>query len=341
MNAELVDSAIMVITSTASNTMKWEDIEAMVEDEKQRMDNHVAAIIDSLELKFNRMYIKLYDETPVRIPIDLGQTALSNARALYTTRKKARPKEEKTKFVADKALKSAADAIKQASAKIPVVAAPHKARKQFWYEKFHWFISTDGIIVVGGRDMHQNELLVKKHMEPNEIYVHADMHGAPSVIVKSQEPVPATMEQAGCMALCLSKAWKDKIVTSAWWVKADQVSKSAPSGEYLSTGSFMIRARKNHLFPSQLVYGFGLLLKTEDEEKLKAEVNQNEVILFVLLVAASYPVLLDYKFKAKLVPGTTKRGKSSKALKDTFLKQDQHEKKIIKNRGNYRFGRKK
>lgn len=62
-----------------------------------------------------------------------------------------------------------------------------------------------------------------------------------------------------------SGSWDTKVVSSCWWVWGDQVSKSAPSGEYLPTGSFMIRGKKNYLPPSQLVLGFGFLFRlTED-----------------------------------------------------------------------------
>ena len=44
-------------------------------------------------------------------------------------------------------------------------------------------------------------------------------------------------------------------------VHAMQVSKSAPSGEYLPTGSFMVRGTKNFLPPHPLVMGFALLFK--------------------------------------------------------------------------------
>ena len=59
--------------------------------------------------------------------------------------------------------------------------------------------------------------------------------------------------QAGQACVCRSQAWDAKIVTSAWWVHYDQVSKTAPTGEYLPTGSFMIRGRKNFLPPHPLV----------------------------------------------------------------------------------------
>lgn len=64
--------------------------------------------------------------------------------------------------------------------------------------------------------------------------------------------------------VCISVAWEAKVVTSAWWVHADQVSKTAPTGEYLTTGSFMIRGKKNYLPPCHLIMGFSFLLKLED-----------------------------------------------------------------------------
>jgi hypothetical protein len=102
----------------------------------------------------------------------------------------------------------------------------------------------------------------------DDVYVHADLHGAASVIIKNSNPgheiPPTTLHQAGIMSVCQSKAWEAKIVTSAYWVLPDQVSKSAPTGEYLTTGSFMIRGKKNFLPPVQLVYGFGYLFKLDD-----------------------------------------------------------------------------
>ncbi len=65
--------------------------------------------------------------------------------------------------------------------------------------------------------------------------------------------------------MCYSKAWNSKIVTSAYWVKSNQVSKTAPSGEYLTTGSFMIRGTKNYLPPSNLQMGLALLFRVADE----------------------------------------------------------------------------
>merc|ERR1711902_136661 len=53
-----------------------------------------------------------------------------------------------------------------------------------------------------------------------------------------------------------------------YWVHANQVSKTAPSGEYLNTGSFMIRGKKNFLPPSHLTLGFGFMFKMGDEDSI-------------------------------------------------------------------------
>jgi hypothetical protein len=104
-------------------------------------------------------------------------------------------------------------------------------------------------------------------MKKDDVYVHADLHGASSVIVKNinTDPIPpTTLFQAGFMSVVQSKAWDSKIVTSAWWVNSSQVSKTAPSGEYLTQGSFMIRGKKNWLPPVNLVYGFGIFFRVEE-----------------------------------------------------------------------------
>lgn len=78
------------------------------------------------------------------------------------------------------------------------------------------------------------------------------------------------------MQVCHSQAWDSKIVTSAWWVYPHQVSKTAPTGEYLTVGSFMIRGKKNFLPPHPLIMGFGLLFRL-DESSLGAHLNERRV----------------------------------------------------------------
>lgn len=59
-------------------------------------------------------------------------------------------------------------------------------------------------------------------------------------------------------------------------MEAHQVSKTAPTGEYLTVGSFMVRGRKNFLPPNPLVMGFGLLFRL-DESSVAAHLNERRV----------------------------------------------------------------
>jgi predicted ribosome quality control (RQC) complex YloA/Tae2 family protein len=121
---------------------------------------------------------------------------------------------------------------------------------------------------LAGRDAQQNDMLVKRYMSNGDVYIHADVQGAASVVVRNrrgkEQPIPPlTLQQAGQFCICHSQAWNNGIVTSAWWVHPHQVSKSAPTGEYLQTGAFMIRGKKNYLPPSQLVLGFTFLFRCD------------------------------------------------------------------------------
>ncbi|RKP24057.1 fibronectin-binding protein A N-terminus-domain-containing protein, partial [Syncephalis pseudoplumigaleata] len=204
---------------------------------------------------------------PVKISIDATMTAYANARAFFDQKRQSAVKYTKTMAQADKAFKSAEKKIRQDLRQVKITATINRMRKPFWFEKFMWFISSEGYLVIAGRDMQQNEIIVKRYLRKDDKYVHADLHGAATVVVKnphSYPPPPSTMFQAGVMSVCQSRAWEAKMLASAYWVNADQVSKTAPSGEYLTTGSFMIRGKRNFLPPVNLVYGFGYLFKIDE-----------------------------------------------------------------------------
>lgn len=50
------------------------------------------------------------------------------------------------------------------TSQVRTTAAVTAARKVFWFEKFHWFVSSENYIVLSGRDAQQNELLVKRYL---------------------------------------------------------------------------------------------------------------------------------------------------------------------------------
>uniref|UniRef100_A0AAR2JGG7 Ribosome quality control complex subunit NEMF n=1 Tax=Pygocentrus nattereri TaxID=42514 RepID=A0AAR2JGG7_PYGNA len=211
---------------------------------------------------------KVQKNKPVLVDVDLSLSAYANAKKYYDHKRSAAKKEQKTVEAAEKAFKSAEKKTKQTLKEVQTVTTIQKARKVYWFEKFLWFISSENNLIIAGRDQQQNEMIVKRYLRAGDIYVHADLHGATSCVIKnpSGEPIPPrTLTEAGTMAVCYSAAWDAKVITSAWWVHHNQVSKTAPTGEYLTTGSFMIRGKKNFLPPSYLIMGFGFLFKVDEQ----------------------------------------------------------------------------
>nr|CAD7430507.1 unnamed protein product [Timema monikensis] len=281
-NQQLVDNAVLAVRSALANQMAWSDIQNLVKEAQERGDP-VASSIKGLKLEVNHVTLMLTDPyaeddssdedtniqglKPTLIDIDLDLTAFANARKYYDQKRNAAKKQQKTLESQGKALKSAERKTKQTLKDVQTMSNINKARKVYWFEKFFWFISSENYLVIGGRDQIQNELIVKRYMKAGDIYVHADISGASSVVIRnpSGEPVPPkTLNEAGIMAISYSVAWEAKVVTSAWWVQSDQVSKTAPTGEYLTTGSFMVRGKKNYLPPCHLIMGFSFLFKLED-----------------------------------------------------------------------------
>src|ERR671923_22093 len=54
-----------------------------------------------------------------------------------------------------------------------------------WYERYRWFITTDGLLAIGGRDASSNSALIRKHLTEHDIVFHAEVHGSPFFIVKN------------------------------------------------------------------------------------------------------------------------------------------------------------
>jgi len=279
MNSELIEKALLIMRSAIANQFSWTDIEELIKEAQARYDP-VACAIKKLDLNKNQITMLLSDpfdenekKTEEQVVIDLDLSAYRNARRYYDMKRYAAQKEQKTRESSGKALKSAEWKTQQALKDVAIKTLITKARKILWFEKFFWFISSENYLVIAGRDAQQNELIVKRYLKPGDIYVHADLHGASSVVIKNhkidEEIPPKTLEEAGTMAVCYSSAWESKISSRSWWVYHHQVSKTAPSGEYLTVGAFIIRGKKNYLPMHQLIIGFGFLFRLDEESIIR------------------------------------------------------------------------
>ena len=186
-----------------------------------------------------------------RLVLDLKKSIEENASDYFEKAKKIKKKIKG----AEEALQQSMKKLKDLEAKKEKIAAQEEEkkvpeRKQEWYEKFRWFFSSDGFLILGGRDATSNEIVIKKHTDANDLVLHTDMSGSPFFVIKSEsKKIPeSTIKEAADAVCTFSKTWKLCLQTSdVFYVTPEQVSKKAQSGEYLTKGAFMIYGKTNYM----------------------------------------------------------------------------------------------
>lgn len=183
----------------------------------------------------------------------------------------------------------------------------YKKRKRYWFETFHFTLTINGFLAVGGKDASQNELLVRRYLDPHDIFMHADIHGAPAVVVKTKGNTPSEEDlyDSAIIAVAYSKGWKAGIGSiRVFYVTADQVSLSPPTGEYLAKGGIMVYGRKNYLRPVPVRIWLGIGLDNDGIPRIIQ--GSREVVERYSLVFAN------------LIPGEEKRLDVARELKQKF-----------------------
>lgn len=185
----------------------------------------------------------------MKIELDPKKTVQQNAAEYFEKAKKLRRKAEGAK----EALARFATKLRQAEKKEAKAEAEKPKKKRTeplrWYEKFRWFISSEGYLCIGGRDATTNEIIIKKHTDKEDVVFHTEAPGSPFFVVKTEGKTPGetTLQEAATACVTYSKAWKLGVTsTEVYSVSPEQISKTAESGEYLVKGGFMIRGKREY-----------------------------------------------------------------------------------------------
>lgn len=210
-----------------------------------------------------RLTVKGADGAPHRLELALGATVVAAAQAYYEEASRAKDKQkgalqamqetEKALKVARKRHGKREDARERARAegrRARAAGVPPPPRRREWFERYRWMRTTDGHLVLAGRDAATNDTVVKKYLKSGDRYAHADIHGAPSVVVKrnaGEAEIPKqALEEACAFGAIHSRAWGSGAgEVAAFWVLPDQVSKTPESGEHLPRGAFVVRGKRN------------------------------------------------------------------------------------------------
>ena len=187
-----------------------------------------------------------------RLALDLTKSIDENAAVYFEKAKKIKKKIEGAEKALNESLKKMQYLeIKKEKISLEKSKQEHfKERKQEWYEKFRWFVSSEGFLVIGGRDATSNEIVIKKHTDAEDLVFHTDMAGSPFFVVKNEgkQIGEKTKEETADATCTFSRAWKLGLQTSSvFYVNPEQVSKKTKSGEYMGKGAFMVYGKTNYI----------------------------------------------------------------------------------------------
>jgi predicted ribosome quality control (RQC) complex YloA/Tae2 family protein len=309
-NAEEVEQCRMILNSLIGTHIRWDEIRASIRA-YQEGGNELARMIDKVEFEKRQFWVLLTTEEGeiVRVLIDLRKTAFANASSYYDKRTPIAEKLTRTEAKEAEVVRKV-DREAQASKKKAAVTIQER-RKTWWFERFHWFISSENYLVLAGRDRIQNDVLVKHYLRRDDVYLHAEIHGAASVVVKNPggKPVsPITLKQAAEFAVSRSTAWKSNEPCQCFWVYAWQVRKNVTGQQTAPTGAFYIVGEKNMMTMTMPQMGIGVLFHVtethvaahHDERKIRVDDDESASASLDVVEEPVMPQLTEEEIEAQL-----------------------------------------
>jgi predicted ribosome quality control (RQC) complex YloA/Tae2 family protein len=253
---QTIDGILKAIKNARDKGHSWDDIKIIL----KKSEIPEAKLIKSIQPDKGTIIVILDGED---VELDIRLSVPQNSQLYY----------DKAKKVSGK-IKGALAAIEETKKLSEKEEAPEIKKKperprQKWYEQFRWFISSDGFLVIGGRDSQSNEDIVKKYLEKRDIFFHAHVSGSPAVIIKTEgkEVTESTLIEAAQFTVSYSVIWKSGQVSGdCYWVLPEQVSKTSEHGEYVAKGAFMIRGKRNYY--KDVMLGAALGIQLNEEKRL-------------------------------------------------------------------------
>lgn len=234
---------ILSTLKNASATSSWQDIEKILKESKSESASAIKSVFpaeSAIDLEIDGIIVKLF----------VQESLEANAERYYELAKKFKRK----RTGAFAAMERMVITQKKQKTVIPL-------RKKKWYYRFRWCYTSDGVLMVGGKDAGTNEEVVKKYLQGGDTFVHADVHGGSVIIVKGQTEKNDEVAQ---FAVSYSNAWKNGNLTAdVYAASPNQVSKTPEAGEYVSRGGFIIRGERTYTRNVGLGVAIGLQITPE------------------------------------------------------------------------------
>ncbi|NDB88961.1 MAG: fibronectin-binding domain-containing protein [Thaumarchaeota archaeon] len=250
------------------------------------------------------LFMKINDE---KIQIKAESSLPAIASTLYNEAKKQSAAIESIEALKRKNQKEI-DKLKLQSQETKKAVFFTEFRKKEWFERYRWFYTSDGFLAIGGRDSSSNSAIIRKQLTKNDKVFHAEIFGSPFFVLKDiPESLPFdSLNEVAQATVCFSRAWREVMYgMSAYWINPDQVKKAAPSGQFLSRGSFVLEGHKNFIKAPNLRLAVGILYHDER---------------YVITCGPPEPIKKNCICYAVIEPGLDEMTDCAKRIRTEFIK---------------------
>ncbi len=256
-NYGVVDELLTAVGDARASGATWDEVEDTLEEGREE-GVRSAEIVERVDAQNDRVYVTL---DGYEIPLDPRDGVEANASALYEEAKEVAEKREGAKEALEDTRAELEKMLKarerdDTDAEDEEETTTLKPRGQDWYDRFRWFRTSDGFLVIGGRDADQNDEIYKKYAEPDDVFFHTQAPGGPITILKRTEPdepkggieIPErSREEAAQFAGIYSSVWDSgQGAAEVYSVPASNISKTPESGEYIEKGSVVVRGDRTY-----------------------------------------------------------------------------------------------
>ncbi|MDR2708219.1 MAG: NFACT family protein [Nitrososphaerota archaeon] len=282
--------------------VEWRDVfaQTLADKEAGKVPEVYIEGIDAKNLVVNFFVDDLHFGLNLRLSI------FDNANEFYERGKRAKQKsagtiialeESKRKLVKIERELAEAEHIRSLKpAEMIEALAKRKVEAKEWYEKFRYFTTSEGFLVVAGKDVVTNDILIKKYTLQEDIVFHAEITGSPFVVIKAEGKTitEKALKEAGEYAAAFCRAWRENVGSvDVYWVKVDQLSTSGPSGESIPHGSFFVVGKRNWLRNTPLKTAIGVIANEETAYFIGGSIDT------VRAKAKSYVVIVPGDYQGK------------------------------------------
>jgi hypothetical protein len=184
------------------------------------------------------------------------------------------------------------------------ITVKHQINKD-WFERYRWFITSDGLLTIGGRDSSSNSTLIRRHLKEDDIVFHAEIHGSPFFIIKdinNRDNIEQSLAQAAQATVSFSRAWNDGLFSAdAYWIRANQIKRAAPAGQFLPRGSFIVEGKRNYIKGIELRVAIGII-KLNDRYTLicgPVDAIRERTFVYAILLPGGFDDVFDVAKKIK------------------------------------------